>query len=225
MRFLCLFIHFSFPFQKAELKQCDKNVLLIKSANQQVYEYYHDISAAELKAYALIQLSYMFFTVYGRGNFRSSAQTLRTKYLDRTFQSQAIVKHLLDNSKRDIWKCDPNRYSIGMFEEVTHFLQGYIDNEVNLNPDGTCRNTCSDYKVTKNYLCYDGTYCGQVPEGPNRDRLICKGTVVDCQFIGSDLNVCSTVKFLFDRLQLNAILMLIYLTASRFLTTLRCFTL
>lgn len=58
--FLCL--------QKAELKQCENAVSLIKSANQQVYEYYHDISVAELKAYALVQLAYMFYTIYGRGN-------------------------------------------------------------------------------------------------------------------------------------------------------------
>lgn len=61
----CVFSTFS--FQKAELKRCDKNVVIIKSANQLIYEYYHDISTAELKAYALIQLAYMFYTVYNRG--------------------------------------------------------------------------------------------------------------------------------------------------------------
>lgn len=62
-----------FPFsylQKAELTQCDTiNVQLIRSANQLIYEYYHDITAAELKAYALVQLAYMFYTVYGRGAY------------------------------------------------------------------------------------------------------------------------------------------------------------
>lgn len=52
--------------------QCKENVNIIKSANQQVYEYYHDISAAELKAYALIQLAYMIFTIYGRGMIAAS---------------------------------------------------------------------------------------------------------------------------------------------------------
>lgn len=104
-----------------------------------------------------------------------------------------MVKKLLQTSNRDIWRCDPNHYSIGTYEEVTNFLRGYMDNEVNLNPDGTCRNTCNDYKVTENYQCYDGTYCAQKPEGPERDRVRCRGTVVDCQFIGSDLNVCSSV--------------------------------
>lgn len=58
--------HFIY-FQKAELKQCDATTLLIRSANQLIFEYYYDITAAELKAYALVQLAYMFNTVYGRG--------------------------------------------------------------------------------------------------------------------------------------------------------------
>lgn len=62
---------FFYLFQKAELKQCNRNVLTIKSANQLVYEYYHDISSAELKAYALVQLAYMFYTVYNRGKCES----------------------------------------------------------------------------------------------------------------------------------------------------------
>lgn len=107
-----------------------------------------------------------------------------------------MVKKLLETSNRDIWRCDPNHYSVGNYEEVTNFLQGYVDNEVNLNPDGTCRNTCDDYKVTENFRCYDGTYCAQKPEGPERDRVKCNGKVVDCQFVGSDLNVCpSVIKF------------------------------
>ncbi|XP_031620531.1 uncharacterized protein LOC116339051 isoform X2 [Contarinia nasturtii] len=177
---------------KAQLKQCDKNVMVIKSANQLIYEYYHDISMAELKAYALVQLSFMFFTVYNRGNFRKQAQDLRDKYLDRTRQTQDIVRHLLENSKRDIWRCDPNHYTVGTYEEVTNFLQGYIDNEVNLNEESTCQNTCEDYKATKNYRCFDGTYCALKSEGAERDRATCKGKIVDCQFMGNDLNVCTT---------------------------------
>lgn len=128
------------------------------------------------------------------GNFRSSAQALRTKYLERTQQTQEVVKHLLEYSKRDIWRCDPNHYTIGTYEEVTNFLQGYLDNEVNLNPDGTCQNTCTDYTLSENYRCYDGTYCAQKPEGTQRDHAVCKGKVVNCEFLGSDLNICSSVR-------------------------------
>lgn len=116
--------------------------------------------------------------------------------MDRTHQTQDIVRHLLEYSKRDIWRCDPNHYTVGTYEEVTNFLQGYIDNEVNLNADGTCQNTCEDYQATENYRCYDGTYCEQKTEGAERDRARCNGKVVDCQFVGADLNVCTTVSFI-----------------------------
>lgn len=38
----------------------------IQSPHQLIYDYYNDITVAQLKAYALTQLSYMFFTVYDR---------------------------------------------------------------------------------------------------------------------------------------------------------------
>lgn len=113
--------------------------------------------------------------------------------MNRNNQAQEIVKQLLQTSKRDIWRCDPNRYTVGTYEEVTNFLQGYIDNEVNLNPDEACSNTCDDYKETENYGCYDGTYCSYKAEGAERERAVCRGTIVDCQFLGADLNVCSSV--------------------------------
>lgn len=198
--------------------------MTIKSANQLVYEYYHDISTAELKAYALIQLAYMFYTVYNRGkynggscfnlnllgfalfaiiylficrlvgSFRKEAKALRTKYLEHTQQTQENVRNYLAYSKRDIWRCDPNHYTIGTYEEVTNFLNGYVDNEVNLNQDDTCQTTCEDYKVTENYGCFDGTYCAQKTAGSERDRATCKGKVVNCEFLGADLNICSSVR-------------------------------
>lgn len=198
----------------------------IKSANQLIYEYYHDISTAELKAYALVQLAYMFYTVYNRGmfslfaffsvgrhccvasafhlhiwflfhfpfsgNYRQTAQKLREEYLDRTHQTQDIARHFLEYSKRDIWRCDPNRYTVGTYEEVTNFLQGYLDNEANLNPENSCQSTCEDYTVTENYGCFEDTYCALKPE-KERERAICKGKIVNCEFLGSDLNVCSSV--------------------------------
>lgn len=127
------------------------------------------------------------------GNYRQTASKLRADYLDRTHQTQDIVKHFLEYSKRDIWRCDPNRYTVGTYEEVTNFLQGYLDNEVNLNPENSCQSTCEDYKVTDNYGCFEDTYCALKPE-KERERAICKGKIVNCEFLGSDLNVCSSVR-------------------------------
>lgn len=43
--------------------------ILTESTSQKVYEYYVDISAAQLKAYSLVQLSYMFLTVYNQSEY------------------------------------------------------------------------------------------------------------------------------------------------------------
>lgn len=74
--------------------------------------------------------------------------------------------------------------------QITHLLDGYVDNEVNLNNNDDCTQTCSDYTITRNYGCFKGTYC----EKEEQAFSTCKGTVVDCQFIESDLEICSAVR-------------------------------
>lgn len=128
------------------------------------------------------------------GNFRQASTELRETYLERTRKVQETVRHLLDTSSRESWKCDPNRWSVGQYEEVTRLLQGYVDNEVNLNPSNDCKKSCSDYKQTKHYTCFNDTYCSK--EDVKEEMAVCKGTVVDCQFIGSDMNICASVSLL-----------------------------
>lgn len=77
------------------------------------------------------------------------------------------------------------------YAEITNLLQGYIDNEVNLNPDGSCTNTCYDYDVTENYGCKNYTYCRLNYLDYNKTR--CYGTVRDCQYIESSMHVCPNV--------------------------------
>lgn len=55
--------------QKGELQNCAHSIEQIKSTNQQLFEYYNDISAALLKAYATVQISYMFLTNYEISKF------------------------------------------------------------------------------------------------------------------------------------------------------------
>lgn len=73
--------------------------------------------------------------------------------------------------------------------QITHLLDGYIDNEVNLNNDDDCTRTCPDYKVTQNFGCYKGSYCQMEEQSFAR----CRGTIVDCKFIESDFEICSAV--------------------------------
>lgn len=80
----------------------------------------------------------------------------------------------------------------GLNYELTNFLQGYIDAEVNLNVDGSCALTCGDYQNTKHYACHPGTLCAELkPE--NRATIGCKGKVRGCHSLDDDISVCPGV--------------------------------
>lgn len=78
------------------------------------------------------------------------------------------------------------------YEMITGFLQGFIDNEINLNEEHTCKNTCEDYRITQQYGCQNDTPCAL----PLKNQRInkCNGILRDCEFIGSDLEICPSVR-------------------------------
>lgn len=76
------------------------------------------------------------------------------------------------------------------YTSITNFIQGYIDNEINLNPDQSCSGTCADSRLTKNFGCYNGTLCGH----SNFQRTKCSGDVFDCDVIDSDGTACLVVR-------------------------------
>lgn len=76
--------------------------------------------------------------------------------------------------------------------QITHFLEGFVDNEVNLNDENDCKKSCSDYKITKNYGCHEDTLCDKEPKNP---KSRCNGTILNCEFIEADMTVCLTVIF------------------------------
>lgn len=76
------------------------------------------------------------------------------------------------------------------YDQVTNFLQGYVDNELNLNTDDSCTQNCVDYTKTKNYLCSPDTVCGET-DTRHRHLSVCKGNVHDCVDIGDiDTKIC-----------------------------------
>lgn len=79
------------------------------------------------------------------------------------------------------------------YHQITRFVQGYIDNEINLNPDDSCKSTCSDYKETKNYQCGGGTLCADAIVEHSSTK--CNGTILNCEFIDDDLTVCPVSLF------------------------------
>lgn len=94
------------------------------------------------------------------------------------------------NLSQIVWSCDdfttPDTYT-----QLTNFIQGYVDNEINLNPYGSCAPYCSDYKSTKNYDCNEKTLCAANYYDKNKTR--CHGMIRDCDYFDSTFTYCPNV--------------------------------
>lgn len=130
------------------------------------------------------------FTFSISGNFTKEAQILTERFEQRTNNAIQSVKVAMKLASKDLWNCDPKKHVAGeTYVEITQLLQGYVQNEVDLNPEGTCRESCSEYTYTKSHSCYQNLYC--------RQQRRCNGKIINCQFIDSDMWVCPAVSKLY----------------------------
>lgn len=79
------------------------------------------------------------------------------------------------------------------YTSITNFMQGYIDNEVNMNEEHSCSGQCNDFKSTKNNGCRNETLCAH----SNFAKTRCGGEIFDCTTIDSDGVACLVVCFIF----------------------------
>ncbi|XP_012545193.1 uncharacterized protein LOC101735738 isoform X1 [Bombyx mori] len=153
------------------------------SPHQLIYDIYNTIALAEIKGYAIMQFSWMLLKLYGKGNFSQEASLTRERYGQRTTQAANVVRGVLSSASRDLYRCDPIQHEEGKtYDQVTRLLQGYIENEVDMNPQGTCQENCGYYTLTQRYGCYDDQLCTQ--------QKTCGGRIINCQYIDSDMWVC-----------------------------------
>lgn len=73
-------------------------------------------------------------------------------------------------------------------------MQGIIDNEINLNPQGSCTPYCNDFKETKNYDCKPNTLCAA--NSLNQKKSRCDGSIRDCDYFGPKFSYCPNVSWL-----------------------------
>ncbi|XP_031638450.1 uncharacterized protein LOC116350692 [Contarinia nasturtii] len=173
-------------------RETESKAIIVESEFQLIYNYYKDVRAALLKTYMLTQLSHMLININNKGsNVVSSQRPYYVKdELDlRVDLIRRNVKNLLKIAKRDSWVCDRFPYvHVDEYIQVTKFLQGYVDNELNFNQEDTCKNTCEDFTNTNHVRCADKTLCAQ---NRNTDLVVCNGQIRDCQEIPSeDVEVC-----------------------------------
>ncbi|KAG7308933.1 hypothetical protein JYU34_006203 [Plutella xylostella] len=170
---------FRTPLQEVHPDLCELQL----SPHQLIHDMYNTVSLTEIKGYAMMQFSWMLLRIYGKGNFTQEASLTRQRYSERSTQTAAAARAALAMASRDLHRCDPPAHVEGQtYAEVTRLLQGYIENEVDMNPDGTCKENCAFYTLAENYGCFRDQYCQRQEK--------CKGRILECQYIDSDMWVC-----------------------------------
>uniref|UniRef100_A0A224XL13 Putative conserved secreted protein n=1 Tax=Panstrongylus lignarius TaxID=156445 RepID=A0A224XL13_9HEMI len=170
-------------FNSAEQSSDDQICKLSQSTNQLMFNMYTVLQMTQLKAYTMIQFSWMLLRVYNKGNFSLESNLMRQTYLERLQQQALIVRSTMVHSKNDLWKCDPKTHIEGQtYTEITRFLQGFIVNEVDMNSDNTCRENCGYYQYSRQHTCFQNLFCSK--------QAACRGNIVKCTFVDSDMWIC-----------------------------------
>lgn len=90
---------------------------------------------------------------------------------------------VLPRMSKTYHKCDPTEHKEGeTFYQITKLLQGYIENEVDMNTRQSCTSQCSSYNYAESTSCYKDLFCAKQPK--------CNGRIFDCQFFNADAWVC-----------------------------------
>ena len=114
------------------------------------------------------------------GNYSQESLLMRKNFERRATKSQELMQKVMEISDRELWRCDPSVHKEGTtYLQVTRLLQGYIENEVDLNKDGGCWETCPHYQLTESYGCFKELYCSKQPK--------CSGKLLFCNFFVSTL--------------------------------------
>ena len=115
---------------------------------------------------------------------------MRNDYEKRTQKTVRLLREVMNRADRIVWRCDPEKYILGQtYEEVTRLMQGYIENEVDMNYNRECWKTCGDYESTKNEGCFKDKFCAR------QER--CSGHIHNCNYVDSDMTICPSVSNIF----------------------------
>lgn len=152
-----------------------------------LYQLYATISLTELRGYSMMQFSWMLLKSYGKGNYTKESELMRQSFEERAARTQALLRKVMLRADRQVWRCDPTQHVEGTtYVAVTRLLQGYIENEVDMNADRTCRENCAQYTLTESFGCFKDQYCSKQPK--------CAGKILNCQYIDSDMWICPAVR-------------------------------
>ncbi|XP_058794289.1 uncharacterized protein LOC131665995 isoform X2 [Phymastichus coffea] len=169
--------------QEASTQICNNQ----QSPQQLLYNLYSTIALTEIKGYTMMQFSWTILKLYNIGNFTEEMEQLKQQYAIRTSETLRAVKTAMVFAPREIWKCDPAKHRMDVtYTELKQVFQGYLVNEVDMNPQSTCKENCVYYSYSKVYGCYQNQFCAT--------QKRCNGKLINCQYVDSDMWVCPSEK-------------------------------
>ncbi|KAH8298546.1 hypothetical protein KR044_010952, partial [Drosophila immigrans] len=158
-----------------------------RSPQQYAYDLFTKLMLTELKAYLMMEFSWMTLRESGKGNFTLEMTLMRRNYQDRIKHSKGVLLEIMSHIGRVYWRCDPLQWKskAGIhYDQVTRLLQGYVENEVNLNSESNCFKSCEDYTDVRPETCVNDELCVKQPK--------CAGRLHSCQFVGADMTLCQS---------------------------------
>jgi len=156
---------------------------MTQSPHQLLYNLYNIIALTEIKGYAMLQFSYMMLKIYNKGNFTAEADAARDNFEKQAVEKMKSMLMVLPNMPTEFNRCDPLEHKAGLtYLEITKLLQGYIENEVDMNDRNSCQAECGAFTITESKSCYKDMFCAKQPK--------CQGRIFDCQFFHADAWVC-----------------------------------
>ncbi|VVC42301.1 Protein of unknown function DUF4803 [Cinara cedri] len=160
---------------------CDQK----QSLQQLVYNLYTTLHLTQLKGYSVIQFSWMLLQNYGKGNF-TYERIKQTEIFKKKITEQLLAaQNVIVTASNMYWKCDPEKHIKGKtYLEVTQLLQGYIENEADMNYEGSCMKNCAYYEVGEHKSCNRDQFCAK--------QQVCPGRILNCQFFDSDMRICQS---------------------------------
>lgn len=159
--------------------------LLHQSPQQLMTGLHQLVSLAQTRGFIMLEFAWMLLRVHNEGNFTAEHEVSEKLYLQYSDDIMREAKKAIVNESPDFFRCDPRKHKEGdTYIQFTELLQGYIENEVDMNEGGSCSQNCGYYRHTKNEGCYipETQYCGK--------QRRCMGTIHDCQYNYADSWVC-----------------------------------
>ncbi|XP_057325997.1 uncharacterized protein LOC130668027 isoform X2 [Microplitis mediator] len=170
-------------YKEAKSQICDEQ----QSPQQLLYNLYNIIAMSELRGYMMMQFSYTILRVHKNGTFEDERIKTLRDYETRVSDTLRAVRTAMAFAPRDLWRCDPDKPVEDVtYTELKQLFQGYIVNEIDLNPTATCRENCAYYSYSNVQGCNYNLFCSQ--------QRKCNGKVLHCQYFDSDMWICPSNK-------------------------------